>query len=52
MAAVTLANFTEDDVAEWLGDTDVAKGKPYVDLIRDFDADEERVRGTVPSSAR
>ncbi len=52
MAAVTLANFTEDDVAEWLGDTDVAKGKPYVDLIRDFDADEERVRGTVPGSAR
>src|SRR5574343_1003901 len=52
MAAVTLANFTEDDVADWLGDADVAKGKPYVDLIRDFDADEERVRGTVPGSAR
>ena len=44
MSAITLGNFTEDDVIEWLGDGEVAKGRPYVDLIRDFDEDDERVR--------
>ena len=52
MSAITLGNFTEDDVIEWLGDGEVAKGRPYVDLIRDFDEDDERVRGIVPGSAR
>ncbi len=52
MSSITLENFTEDDVTEWLGETEVGKGRPYVDLIRDLDVDDQRVRAVVPGSAK
>ncbi len=52
MSAVTLSTYTEADVIEWLGEAEVAKARPYVDLIRELDVEEERLRAVVPGSAR
>ena len=51
MTTPTLHSFTEDDVAKWLGVKEVAKGRPYVDLVHDLENDGESLRAIVPGSA-
>lgn len=29
-------SFSEDDIADWLGENELVKGRSYVDLVRDF----------------
>lgn len=52
MSAVTLTTYTEEDVIAWLGEAEVAKGRPYVDLVQELDVEDERVRAIVPGSSR
>lgn len=52
MTATTLDNFTEDDLIDWLGEEELAKARPYVDLVQELDIESERVRAVVPGSAR
>ena len=37
----------EDDVVAWLGKAEVAKARPYVDLVRDLEVDAEQLRAAV-----
>lgn len=46
------STFSEEDVAEWLGDAEVAKGRPYVDLVRDLRVEDGEIHATVPGTAR
>ena len=52
MPGVTLQTFTEDDIIDWLGEGELAKGRAYVDLVTDIRIDEQEVSATVPGSAR
>ncbi|MDR1995959.1 DEAD/DEAH box helicase [Azonexus sp.] len=52
MAAVTLDTYTESDIAEWFTSRDIAKARPYVDLICDLEIANGRISATVPGSAR
>ena len=45
-------SFTEDDIATWLGEAEIAKGRPYVDLIHDFSITDGEMEAAVPGSAR
>ncbi|MDR0775372.1 MAG: hypothetical protein LBE81_01865 [Azonexus sp.] len=52
MAAITLDTYTESDIAEWFTSRDIAKARPYVDLICDLEIANGRISATVPGSAR
>ena len=52
MAGITLQTFNEDDIVDWLGEAEVAKGRAYVDLVSDIHVEEQEVTATVPGSAR
>ena len=52
MTVVTLDTYTEDDVTEWFSSREIAKARPYVDLVRDLDMADDRISATVPGSAR
>ncbi|MFN4324615.1 MAG: SNF2-related protein [Azonexus sp.] len=49
--AVTLATFTEDDVADWFATREINKAKPYVDLVRDLAFHGNQLSAVVPGSA-
>jgi len=49
--AVTLATFTEDDVADWFATREINKAKPYVDLVRDLEIHGNQLSAVVPGSA-
>ena len=49
--AVTLATFTEADVADWFATREINKAKPYVDLVRDLEINGSQVSAMVPGSA-
>ena len=51
-AADLADSFTEDDIVDWLGEAEIAKGRPYVDLVRDLEIDDGEMRAVVPGSAR
>ena len=44
--------YSEDDVIDWLGNKEVDKGRPYVDLVRDFRIEAGEFQALVPGSAR
>jgi len=50
--SVTLDTYTESDVAEWFSSRDIAKARPYVDLVRNLKIANGRISATVPGSAR
>lgn len=52
MSDATFADYTEDDVVEWLGEPEVAKARPYVDLVHDLEIGDGAISATVPGSAR
>ncbi len=52
MSGTTLQTFTEDDIVDWLGEAELAKGRAYVDLVTDIQIEEQEVSATVPGSAR
>jgi superfamily II DNA or RNA helicase len=52
MSLATLDTFTEEDIVDWLGENEVSKARPYVDLVQQLDVEEERIRAVVPGSAR
>ncbi|WP_306606436.1 DEAD/DEAH box helicase [Azonexus sp.] len=45
-------SFTEDDIVNWLGEAEISKARPYVDLVRDFHLEAGEMRAVVPGSAR
>ncbi|WP_234084159.1 DEAD/DEAH box helicase [Azonexus sp. R2A61] len=45
-------SFSEDDIADWLGENELVKGRSYVDLVRDFSIEDGELRAQVPGSAR
>jgi superfamily II DNA or RNA helicase len=45
-------SFSEADVADWLGEAEIAKGRPYVDLVRDLVVEHGEIHAVVPGSAR
>ena len=47
-----LQDYTEEDILRWLGHSALTKGRPYVDLISDFQVDENGISGAVQGSAR
>ncbi|MFV5212537.1 SNF2-related protein [Azonexus caeni] len=51
-AADLADSFTEDDIVDWLGEAELAKGRPYVDLVRDLNIDDGEMHAVVPGSAR
>jgi superfamily II DNA or RNA helicase len=51
MIAVTLDTFNEDDVTDWLGDAEITKARPYVDLVDELDVGEDIIEALVPGSA-
>lgn len=48
---LTLATFTEDDVADWFATREINKAKPYVDLVRDLVFHGNQLSAVVPGSA-
>ncbi|MCL2523951.1 MAG: DEAD/DEAH box helicase [Betaproteobacteria bacterium] len=52
MLAVSLDTYTESDIAEWFSSRDIAKARPYVDLVSALEIAHDRIRATVPGSAR
>jgi hypothetical protein len=52
MSDATFADYTEDDVVDWLGEPEVAKARPYVDLVHDPRDRRRPISATVPGSAR
>jgi len=51
-AADLADSFTEDDVVDWLGEAEIAKGRPYVDLVRDLVIDDGEMRAEVPGASK
>ena len=47
-----LNDFSEADILAWLGAPSLAKGRPYVDLVSDFQMDTSGISGYVQGSAR
>ena len=47
-----IESFSEADVADWLGEAEISKGRPYVDLVRDLIVENGEVHAEVPGSAR
>src|SRR5574343_402745 len=52
MTRVSLGNFSEDDLLDWLGEAELGKGRPLVARVRDLEADEERIRAMVPDTGK
>lgn len=52
MSDTTLENFTEQDAERWLGAAEIAKGRAYLNKVRDLEVEEDRVRGLVQGTAR
>ena len=50
--AITLENFTEEDVGEWFARREIDKAKPYVDLVHDLELKGNQISATVPGSAK
>ena len=50
--ATDLLSHDEDDVLAWLGAGEVAKARPYVDLVRQLEVEGHRIRASVPGTAR
>ncbi|MFN4342423.1 MAG: SNF2-related protein [Azonexus sp.] len=48
---LTLATFTEDDVADWFATREINKAKPYVDLVRHLAFHGNQLSAVVPGSA-
>ena len=49
---ITLDTYTESDVTEWFASREIAKARPYVDLVRDLSIANGRISAAVPGSAR
>ncbi len=45
-------NFSEEDIIGWLGEHEVAKARPYVDLVRDIHIETDEIRAVVPGSSK
>ncbi|MDR2837841.1 MAG: DEAD/DEAH box helicase [Azonexus sp.] len=52
MPAATLDTYSESDIHDWFTSRDITKARPYVDLVSNFSIANDRVRATVPGSAR
>lgn len=52
MAAATLETFTEDDISDWFASREIAKARPYVDLIQELEISGNQVSAIVPGSAK
>ena len=50
--AADLLSHDENDVTTWLGAGEVAKARPYVDLVRHLEVEGHRIRASVPGTAR
>ena len=51
MAAVTLASFTENDVADWFVTRELNKAKPYVEHVRDLEINGSQLSAVVQGTA-
>ena len=50
--AITLDTFGEDDVASWFAKKEIAKARPYVDLVRELEIHGGQISAVVPGSAK
>jgi len=51
MAAVTLASFTEENVAEWFATRELNKARPYVEQVQSLEINGSQISAQVPGSA-
>ncbi len=52
MAVITLANFSETDVAEWFTAKDLGKARLYVERVSDLEINGSQISATIPGTAR
>ncbi len=51
MTLVTLEDFSEEHLAEWFSEADIARARPYVDLVQELETDGDKISALVPGSA-
>ena len=52
MAPISLDNFSEQRLQDWLGQRELDKARNYVDVVRDLEIEPDFIRATIPGSAR
>ena len=52
MLPPSLDAYTEKHLREWLGQRELDKARPYVEVVRDLEVDPEFIRAVVPGTAR